>query len=91
MARCPKRSTMVCYLQQPRHRMLNSDSITLDLACDNTALSDDILEILKDDVVACLKAMARRGQRGTLVSVAVGREGDTCVPTLLFSACWLKC
>jgi hypothetical protein len=61
MARCPKRSTMVCYLQQPRHRMLSSDSITLDPAYDNVALSGCILEILKDDVVACINAMSRRG------------------------------
>lgn len=61
MARCPKRSTMVCYLQQLRYRMLSSDSITLDPACDDAALSDCILEILKDDVVACLNAMDRRG------------------------------
>jgi hypothetical protein len=61
LARWAQQSIMVCYLQQPRHGMLSSGSITLDPACDNAVLSDGILEILKDDVVVCLNAMAQRG------------------------------
>jgi hypothetical protein len=51
----------VSCLQQLRHDMLSSGSITLDTACDNAVLSDGILETPKDDVAACLNDTARRG------------------------------